>query len=95
MTADADHIQRLLGHAELGWIVRRSRRRLEYGLPLQGPIVLSRASQAQRRAVERLLGRPVSPGVALSVRLESVLVTLVIFCVQTGPDPVPALQAVL
>ena len=76
MTADADHVQRLLGHAELGWIVRRSRRRLEYGLPLQGPIVLSRASQAQRRAVERLLGRPVSPGVALSVRLESVQLTL-------------------
>src|SRR5438270_3959092 len=77
VTADADHVQRLLGHAELDWIVQRSRRRLEYGLPLQGPIVLSRASQAQRRAVERLLGRPVSPGVALSVRLESVLVTLV------------------
>jgi uncharacterized protein (TIGR02679 family) len=76
VTANTDHVQRLLGHAELGWIIQRSRRRLEHGQPLQGPIVLARASQGQRRAVERLLGRAVAPGLALSVRLESVQLTL-------------------
>jgi hypothetical protein len=35
---------------------QRSRRRLEYGLPLRGLIVLAHANQEQRRAVERLLG---------------------------------------
>jgi uncharacterized protein (TIGR02679 family) len=72
MTVDTDRVQRLLGQDDLSWIVERARRRLERGLPLQGPVVLPGASQAQRRAVERLLGRPPASGEALTVRLESV-----------------------
>jgi uncharacterized protein (TIGR02679 family) len=66
----------LLGHEDLLWIVQRSRRRLERGLALHGPIVLQDATPAQRRAVEQLLGRPVAPGQSVTVRLESVEVTL-------------------
>lgn len=72
MSVDTDRLQRLLGHEDLSWIVERARRRLERGLPLQGPIVLACASQGQRRAVECLLGRPPASGEALTVRLESV-----------------------
>jgi uncharacterized protein (TIGR02679 family) len=77
VSADAEHVRRLLGHDELRWLIDRARRRLERGQPLQGWVVLPRPEQAQRRAVERLLGRPVRPGEALAVRLESVQVTLV------------------
>src|SRR2546422_5856802 len=76
MSSDAARLQRLLGHDDLRWIVQRSRRRLERGLALQGPIVLQDATPAQRRAVERLLGRPVAPGQSVTVRLESVQITL-------------------
>jgi uncharacterized protein (TIGR02679 family) len=76
MSADTARLQRLLGHDDLRWIVQRSRYRLERGLALQGPIVLQDATPAQRRAVERLLGRPVAPGQSVTVRLESVQVTL-------------------
>jgi len=76
MSSDAARLQRLLGHDDLRWIVQRSRRRLERGLALQGPIVLPDATPAQRRAVEQLLGRPVAPGQSVSVRLESVQLTV-------------------
>src|SRR2546422_3245213 len=76
MSSDAARLQRLLGHDDLRWIVQRSRRRLERGLALQGPVVLKDATPAQRRAVERLLGRPVAPGQSVSVRLESIQLTL-------------------
>ena len=76
MSSDAARLQRLLGHDDLRWIVQRSRQRLERGLALQGPIVLPDATPAQRRAVEQLLGRPVAPGQSVSVRLESVQLTV-------------------
>jgi Protein of unknown function N-terminus (DUF3323) len=72
VSVNTDCLQRLLGPDDLSWIVERVRRRLERGLPLQGPIVLACASQGQRRAVERLLGRPPASGEALTVRLEPV-----------------------
>lgn len=72
VSVNPERIQRLLGQDDLRWIVQRSRRRLERGLTLEGPIILPHASQSQRRAIERLLGRPVVDGQALSVRLEVV-----------------------
>src|SRR6266511_1963270 len=76
MSTDAARLQRLLGHDDLRWLVQRSRRRLERGLALQGPIVLQNATPAQQRAVEQLLGRPVAPGQSVTVRLESLQVSL-------------------
>jgi uncharacterized protein (TIGR02679 family) len=63
---------RLLGSAELRWLVERVRRRAERGQPLHGPITLGTAGPAEREAVDRLLGRRTRSGAALSVRLDDV-----------------------
>ncbi|HEY1293496.1 MAG TPA: TIGR02679 family protein [Chloroflexota bacterium] len=78
MTLDVDlaRVQRLLGHADLQWIVDRARRRLESGRPLTGTLVLPQATAGQRRAVELLVGRPVTPGLALSIKLETIQTVL-------------------
>lgn len=67
-----DQLSRLLGGPELDWIVRRARDRLSRGRSLTGTITLSDASDAQRRAVERLTGRRAGSGSSLSVSLEDV-----------------------
>jgi uncharacterized protein (TIGR02679 family) len=63
---------RLLGSAELSWLVERVRRRAERGRPLHGPVTLGTAGPAERAAVDRLLGRRTRSGAALSVRLDDV-----------------------
>ncbi|MGA2165713.1 MAG: TIGR02679 family protein [Solirubrobacteraceae bacterium] len=70
--ADAERLRRLLGEPELEWLLARVRRRLELGQPLEGTVTLVDASVAQRRAVQRLLGRQPRAGRALSVSLGAV-----------------------
>ena len=69
-------LHRLLGGDELAWLVARVRKRLERGEPLDITVTLSNATEAQRQAVHRLLGRAPRPGRALSVSLPAVDDTL-------------------
>ena len=72
MTEDGTRLQRLLGGEATAWLVRRARDRLEAGRPLTGTVTLPGATAEQRRAVERLTGRPPRSGVSLSVSLPEV-----------------------
>ena len=65
-------LQRLLGSADLAWLVERVRRRIERGETITGTVTLAGSTAAQRDAVERLLGRRPRSGGALSVRLDDV-----------------------
>lgn len=71
MIHDERRLRELLGKPELARVVRRIRERLERGEPLAGQIILRDASDAERDAMDRLLGRPPSRGSALTVNLES------------------------
>lgn len=70
--AQGERLGRLLGDPALEWLLARVRRRIESGEPLQGVVTLADASSAQRRAAQRLLGRPPRAGRALSVSLQAV-----------------------
>jgi uncharacterized protein (TIGR02679 family) len=72
MTEAGARLHRLLGGEPVGWLVRRARERLETGRPLTGTVTLPTASPDQRRAVERLTGRPSRAGASLSVSLTEV-----------------------
>ncbi len=65
-------LHRLLGGERTAWLVRRARDRLEAGRSLTGPVTLTDATAEQRRAVERLTGRPAGSGASLSVSLPEV-----------------------
>lgn len=67
---DIERLTRVLGTPDTTWLVERVRKRASEGRPLTGNLALSNATQAQRRAVEALLGRAPSRGASLSVRLE-------------------------
>jgi uncharacterized protein (TIGR02679 family) len=67
-----DRLGRLLGGDATAWLIRRARDRLESGRPLTGSVTLADATAEQRRAVERLTGRPPRSGVSLSVSLPEV-----------------------
>jgi uncharacterized protein (TIGR02679 family) len=69
---DGSRLHRLLGGESTGWLVRRARDRLETGRPLTGNVTLADATVEQRRAVERLTGRPPRSGTSLSVSLVEV-----------------------
>ncbi|ROR37723.1 TIGR02679 family protein [Kitasatospora cineracea] len=69
---DLPRLCRLLGSPELAWLLDRARRRLEDGHTLDGTVTLAGASEPQRAAVARLLGRPARPGRSLSVSLAAV-----------------------
>ncbi|MFR0355111.1 TIGR02679 family protein [Streptomyces sediminimaris] len=69
---DRDRLTRLLGHADLAWLLERIRRRMAREEPLTGPVTLATPTDAQRAAAERLLGRPPGTGRSLSIRLEAV-----------------------
>ncbi|MGA5817624.1 TIGR02679 family protein [Kitasatospora sp. NPDC094028] len=69
---DIPRLQRLIGTPELAWLLDRVRRRLETGQPLDGTVTLSGASDPQRAAAARLLGRAPRPGLSLSVPLAAV-----------------------
>ena len=75
MTGPADEggrLRRLLGGEPTGWLVQRVRDRLEAGRPLTGTVTLTGATAEQRRAVERLTGRPPRSATSLSVSLPEV-----------------------
>ncbi len=69
---DEVRLRRLLGAAELSWLLDRVRRRLERGRPLTGAVSLAAPTPAQRAAAERLLGRAPGGGASLTVRLDAV-----------------------
>lgn len=69
---DAERLDRLLGDPGLAWLVERARRRLADARALRGKVTLSEPDEAQRRAVERLLGRAPGAGGSLTVRLDAV-----------------------
>jgi uncharacterized protein (TIGR02679 family) len=69
---DLPRLRRLLGTPELAWLVARVRRRLEREEPLTGTVSFRSPTQAQRAAVERLLGRAPGQGTTLSVPLPAV-----------------------
>ncbi len=66
---NGSRLHRLLGGESTGWLVRRARDRLEAGRPLIGTVTLAGATVEQRRAIERLTGRPARSGASLSVSL--------------------------
>ncbi|MEW1551244.1 TIGR02679 family protein [Streptomyces tsukubensis] len=74
---DETRLRRLLGGADLAWLVERVRRRLERGQPLTGAVSLATPSPAERAAAERLLGRSPAAGRALTVRLDAVDAVLI------------------
>jgi uncharacterized protein (TIGR02679 family) len=67
-----DQLRRLLGGEHTAWLVRRARERMAAGRPLAGTVTLARATAEQRRAVERLTGRPARSGASVSVSLAEV-----------------------
>jgi uncharacterized protein (TIGR02679 family) len=69
---DATRLHRLLGGEPTAWLVQRARDRLEAGRPLTGTVTLAGVTAEQRRAVERLTGRPPRSGTSLSVSLPEV-----------------------
>jgi uncharacterized protein (TIGR02679 family) len=69
---DGARLDRLLGGEPTAWLVRRVRDRLEAGRPLTGAVTLTDATVEQRRAVERLTGRPPRSGASLTVSLPEV-----------------------
>jgi uncharacterized protein (TIGR02679 family) len=72
MEEDGTRLHRLLGGEPTGWLVGRARDRLEAGRPLTGTVTLNGATVEQRRAIERLTGRPPRSGTSLSVSLPEV-----------------------
>lgn len=66
---DGTRLHRLLGGEPTAWLLQRVRDRLEAGRPLTGIVTLADATGEQRRAVERLTGRPPRSGTSLSVSL--------------------------
>jgi len=69
---DGTRLHRLLGGEPTAWLVRRARDRLEAGRPLTGTVTLAGATAEQRRAIERLTGRPPRSGSSLSASLPEV-----------------------
>ncbi|HEX9042440.1 MAG TPA: TIGR02679 family protein, partial [Trebonia sp.] len=69
---DGSRLHRMLGGEPTAWLVRRVRDRLAAGRPLAGTVTLADATVEQRRAVERLTGRPPRSGASLSVSLPEV-----------------------
>lgn len=73
-TGDRAALDRLLGVAEMGWLVARVRGRIIdcRGEPLRGVVHLKEATVEQRSAAMRLVGRPKRAGTALRVDLADV-----------------------
>ena len=67
---DRERLNRLLGGAELAWVVDRVRRRIELGQPIRGTIARRSATATEREAAARLLGRPPRAARGLSVSLD-------------------------
>jgi uncharacterized protein (TIGR02679 family) len=72
VVVDPAKVKRMLGSAELGWLVDRIRAKLERGERLDGTVTLVGATATQRKAVARLLGHNPGRGTSLSVSLPDV-----------------------
>ncbi|MFU8889786.1 MAG: TIGR02679 family protein [Trueperaceae bacterium] len=72
MTGDVDRLRRLLGAPDTSWIVERVRARLTQGRPLSGTITRHDATEAERVAAARLVGRAAASGRSISVSLDRV-----------------------
>lgn len=72
MKGERARLERLLGGAELAWLVERVRKRLACGEALTSTVALTGATAEQRVAVHRLLGRRPRPGSTLTVSLAAV-----------------------
>ena len=70
MKGDEERLGRLLGAPDTAWIVERARARLARGRPLTGAITRSGATEAERVAVARLVGRTVTLGRSVSLSLD-------------------------
>ena len=66
---DVARARRVLGDADLSWLVERIRARLERGEGLEGAVTRTDVTPAERRAVARLLGQSSGRGRSLTVRL--------------------------
>jgi uncharacterized protein (TIGR02679 family) len=74
---DYVRLTQLLGGEQLSWLVDRVAARMVRGASLDGVVTLHRATEAQRDAIDRLLGRAPTRGASLSVplaALEGILV---------------------
>jgi len=69
---DVERVRRLLGGDQTRWLVERARDRLERGHGLEAVVTLPQPSDAQRRAVEQLLGRRPRAGRTLRVPLADI-----------------------
>jgi uncharacterized protein (TIGR02679 family) len=76
IAVDLPRLRRLLGADEHRWLVQRVRARLEHGQPLDGTVTLRNPTDAQRQALERLLGRPPRRGASVRVALTDLAVVL-------------------
>ena len=70
MKCDHARLQTTLGRPELTRLVQRLRSRLERGKPLTGTLALPDASDAERDAINRLLGRVPTRGNTAAVSLD-------------------------
>jgi len=70
--ASSERLRRLLGGEHTAWLLARARDRMAAGRPLTGTVTLTEATAEQRRAIERLIGRPARSGTSLSVSLAEV-----------------------
>ncbi len=91
IVVDPAKVQRMLGSAELGWLVDRIRSRLERGEPIDGTVTLVGATAGQRRAAARLLGRSAGRGTSLTVPLPAVAAEL--WRAAAAPDLVSAVES--
>jgi uncharacterized protein (TIGR02679 family) len=89
LSVDRERLQRLLGGADAARLRRRLRQRLVRGA--DGPITLSRATEAERTTVERLLGRP--PRLGTSLRVDPDAVGDALARAGIAPDLSSALEA--
>ena len=69
---DRARVEDLLGHPELKWLIDRIERRMASGRDLEGTVTLRHPSDAERAAIDRLLGREPSRGTSLTVSLERI-----------------------
>lgn len=69
MSTEPERLRRVFGAAELGRLVDRLVRRLALDQPLDGVLTLDDVTAAERRAIERLLGRRPGRGSSLTVSL--------------------------
>lgn len=70
MTGDEERLRRLLGSPETAWILHRARARLGRGRALEGTITRPDATDGERVAVARLVGRAVPAGRSTSLSLD-------------------------